>query len=248
MSRPHKQSGSARTVFILAVMLSALAMLGISFVRGENMIDMMARVLTQYVVPVNAVIMFSFAVIISLTVGVFVHYYLFELRDRFMYDATRARQMSKAIHAPGKSAEERMVDVKHLLEKDDSLFGQVFRRFLHENGFAAPRPGKVWQALQDEEFDRVKRNMMYFSLASVLSPALGFLGTAIGMVAAFYEISIQDTVTPADLATSIQIALITTVIGLTIKTIAMLLKTAVIHSIGRREDQLTVAYQRLFER
>ena len=248
MSRPYKQSGSARTVFILAVMLSALSMLGISFVRGENMIDMMARVLTQYVVPVNAMIMFSFAVIISLTVGVFMHYYLFELRDRFMYDATHARQMSKAIHAAGKSAEERMVDVKHLLEKDETLFGQVFRRFLHENGFAAPRPGKVWQALQDEEFDRVKRNMMYFSLASVLSPALGFLGTAVGMVAAFYEISIKDTVTPADLAMSIQIALITTVIGLTIKAIAMLLKTAVIHSIGRREDQLTVAYQRLFER
>ena len=248
MSRPYKQSGSARTVFILAVMLSALSMLGISFVRGENMIDMMARVLTQYVVPVNAMIMFSFAVIISLTVGVFVHYYLFELRDRFMYDADHARQMSKAIHTAGKSAEERMVDVKHLLEKDDTLFGQIFQRFLHENGFAAPRPGKVWQALQDEEFDRVKRNMMYFSLASVLSPALGFLGTAVGMVAAFYEISIQDTVTPADLAMSIQIALITTVIGLTIKAIAMLLKTAVIHSIGRREDQLTVAYQRLFER
>ncbi len=248
MDRSYNQKGSARTVFILAVMLSALTLLGIAFIRGENMIDLLARVLTQYVVPVNAVIMFSFAVLLSLTVGVFVHYYLFELRDPFMYDAQAARKMSQAIHAPGKSADERMTEVRALLDKDTTLFGQVFRRFLHENGFAAPRPGKVWQALQDEEFERVKRNMMYFSLASVLSPAMGFLGTAVGMVAAFYEISIQDTVTPADLAMSIQIALITTVIGLTIKTIAMLLKTAVIHSIGRREDQLTVAYQRLIER
>ena len=39
----------------------------------------------------------------------------------------------------------------------------------------------------------------------------------------------------------------TTVIGLVIKTISMLLKTAVIHSIGRREDQLSLAFQRLYE-
>jgi len=93
----------------------------------------------------------------------------------------------------------------------------------------------------------VKRNLMYFSLASIMAPALGFLGTAVGMVAAFYEISIQDTVTPADLATSIQIALITTVVGLVIKTFAMLMKTFVIQSIGRREDQVVLAWQRLFE-
>ncbi len=248
MSGTYKQAGTARTVFILAVSLSAIALLGISFLRGENMIEMLARTLTQFVVPVNAAIMFGFTVIVALTIGVFMHYYLFELRDRFMYDPERARLIAKQLHAPGKSAEERMADVKRVLDEDETLFSQIFRRFLNENGFSAPRPGKVWQALQDEEFDRVKRNMMYLSLASVISPAIGFLGTAVGMVAAFYEISIQDTVTPADLATSIQIALITTVVGLTIKTIAMLLKTAVIHSIGRREDQLTLAYQRLFER
>ncbi len=248
MSGFHKQSGSARTVFILAVCLSAMTLVGVTLFRGENLITMMARALTQFVVPINATIMFGFAVIVALTAGVFLHYYLFELRDRFIYDGENARKLARSLHAPDRPAEERMAEVRRQLEKDQTLFAQVFRRFLNENGFAAPRPGKIWQALQDEEFDRVKRNLMYFSLASVISPAVGFLGTAVGMVAAFYEISIQDTVTPADLATSIQIALITTVVGLTIKTIAMLLKTAVIHSIGRREDQLTVAYQRLFER
>ncbi len=248
MSGSYKQSGTARTVFIIAVSLCAITMLGVAFIRGENMIDMLARALTQFVVPVNTAIMFAFAVIVALTGGVFLHYYLFELRDRYMYDARRAGMLAKTLHAADKSAEERMAQVKRQLDNDDTLFGAIFRRFLGENGFAAPRPGKVWQALQDEEFERVKRNLMYLSLASVISPAIGFLGTAVGMVAAFYEISIQDTVTPADLAMSIQIALITTVIGLTIKTIAMLLKTAVIHSIGRREDQLVLAYQRLFER
>jgi biopolymer transport protein ExbB/TolQ len=248
MSDSRKQLGSARTVFLIAVTLSAAALLGISFLRGESMIEMMARGLTQYVVPINATIMFGFAVIVSLVGGVFFHYYVFELRDRYVYEPASARKMARAVMETERPAEERLASVRKMLDKDDTLFGQVFRRFLNENGFGAPRPGKVWQAIQDEEFDRVKRNLMYFSLASVISPAIGFLGTAVGMVSAFYEISIQDTVTPADLALSIQVALITTVIGLVIKTISMLLKTAVVHSIGRREDQLAEAYHTLFER
>ena len=247
MNRSYQQAGSARTVFLLAITLSGLALLGISFVRGESMIDMMARVITRFVVPINALIMFAFAVIVSLITGFFLHYYLFELRDRYVYDEERARKIARALHARDVPAEQRMAAVQQLLKDDVTLFGSIFRRFLAENGFAAPRPGKVWQAIQDEEFDRVKRNLMYFSLASIMAPALGFLGTAVGMVAAFYEISIQDTVTPADLATSIQIALITTVVGLVIKTFAMLMKTFVIQSIGRREDQVVLAWQRLFE-
>lgn len=248
MSTKDKQHGSARTVFLIAVTLSAAALLGITFLRGDSMIELMARGLTQYVVPINATIMFGFAVIISLVCGVFLHYYVFELRDRFVYDPKQARAMARTVMETDRPADERIATVRKMLGNDETLFGQIFRRFLNENGFGAPRPGKIWQAIQDEEFDRVKRNLMYFSLASVISPAIGFLGTAVGMVSAFYEISIQDTVTPADLAVSIQIALITTVVGLVIKTFSMLLKTAVIHSIGRREDQMTNAYQLLLER
>ncbi len=247
MAVTSRQSGGAKILFLVAISLSAIALVTISAVRGEGMIEGLARVITRFVVPINTLIMFGFAVIVSLTIGIFLHYYLFELRDRYIYNAERARKLTRTMVEGGASGEERLAAARKLAEDDTTLFGQIFRRYINENGFAAPRPGKVWQAIQDEEFDRVKRNLMYFSLASVISPAIGFLGTAVGMVAAFYEISIQDTVTPADLATSIQIALITTVVGLVIKTISMLLKTAVIHSIGRREDQILVAYQQLLE-
>ncbi|GAB4369299.1 MAG: hypothetical protein Kow0062_03100 [Acidobacteriota bacterium] len=248
MSRSAHQKGTARGVFLVALVASGSALLGLSFLRGESLVELLARVITRFVVPVNALIMFGFAVIISLVAGVFLHYYLFELKDQLVYDSERASALAQLLRAPDRSAQERVAETRRQLEDDQTLFGIVLRRFLAENGFAADRPGKVWQAIQDEEFDRVKRNLMYFSLASVLAPALGFLGTAVGMVAAFYEISQRDTVTPAALATSIQIALITTVIGLVVKTISMMLKTMVIHSIGRREDQLIGAYQRLFGR
>jgi biopolymer transport protein ExbB len=248
MIQRRQQAGSARTVFLLAVTLSAAALLGLSFFRGESMVDLLARVITRFVVPVNALIMFFFAVIVSLIAGLFVHYYLFELKDVNVQNRSRARRIADILHGTDRPAAERLSAVRQELDDDVTIFGQILRRFLNDKGFSSDRPGKVWQAIQDEEFDRVKRNLMYFSLASVLAPALGFLGTAVGMVSAFYEISIQDTVTPADLAMSIQIALITTVVGLVIKTVTMMLKTMLIHSIGRREDEMVLAYQRLFER
>ncbi len=248
MSQRRKQAGAARGVFLVALTASGAALLGLSFFRGESLVELLSRVITRFVVPVNALIMFGFAVIISLVAGVFVHYYLFELKDQTVYDREKASRLARVLRAPDRPAAERIAETRQQLGDDETLFGIILRRFLSENGFAADRPGKVWQAIQDEEFDRVKRNLMYFSLASVLAPALGVLGTAVGMVAAFYEISQRDTVTPAALATSIQIALITTVIGLVVKTLAMMLKTMVIHSIGRREDELIGAYQRLFER
>ncbi|RMG45286.1 MAG: MotA/TolQ/ExbB proton channel family protein [Acidobacteria bacterium] len=244
-STRYEQSGSARTVFLLALVVSASALIASSFLRGESMINMLARAITEFVVPLNAMIMFGFAVIISLVLGVFLHYYLFELRDRYLIDMEAAQRVAAELRNTAAPMEQRIAAAQRALEGDRTLFGQILRRFLQENGLAEAAPGRKWQELQDDEFERVKRNLMYFSLASVLAPAMGFLGTAVGMVAAFYEISILDTVTPADLATAIQIALITTVVGLIIKTIAMLLKTLVIHSMGRREDQIALAYQRL---
>ncbi len=248
MTAQARRTGSAKWIFLAAVALSLTALVSVTLLREESMIDMLAALITKNIVAINGAIMFAFAVIISLTLGVFLHYYLFELRAKYMYDPVGAQALAKATLQAEMSGEERMAEARRMVDRDPTLFALILRRFLGENGFAAVRPVNVWQAIQDEEFDRVKRNLIYLSLASVVSPAIGFLGTAVGMVAAFYEISIQDTVTPADLATSIQIALITTVMGLVIKTIAMMLKTAVIHSIGRREDQLLTAYTRLFER
>ncbi len=248
MNERTKERGAARGVLMLAILASAAALLGLSFMRGEGLVLMLSRAITKFTIPMNSAIMFAFAVIIALVVSLFLHYYLFELKDDKVYDRARAAKVAQELHAVDRPPAERVTAARKMLEGDSTIFGHVLRRFLSENGFSAECPGKVWQGIQDEEFDRVKRNLMYFALASVLSPALGFLGTAVGMVAAFYEISTQDQVTPAMLATSIQIALITTVVGLVIKTVSMMLKTMLIHSIGRREDQVTVAYQQLIER
>lgn len=248
MNRPNNELGSARTVFIAAIAFSALSLGGMALMRGDSLIEMLSRSITQWVVPFNAMIMFGFAVIIAIVAGTFIHYYLFELKTGAMLDRDSAHQIVARLKVRDQTAPQRHQEAAQLLQRDETVFGAILRRFVNLRGLQADQPSKLWQSVQDEEFDRIKRNLMYFSLASVLAPAMGFLGTAVGMVAAFYQISIKDHVTPADLATSIQIALITTVVGLVIKTIAMLLKTAVIHSIGRREDQMVTAYQQLLER
>ena len=240
---------SARLIFFAMMIVSASALLGLSLVRGRSMIDMLAEVITRFVVPLTAVIMFAFAVITSLIVGIFLHYLIFELRGKFIFNENRASRMKEAVLGDNPVSEEGYLEeARKIFHGDETIFARVLLRFLGERGTSAARPASVWLAIQDEEFDRLKRNLMFLSFSSVVSPALGFLGTAVGMVAAFYEISIKDTVTPSDLALSIQIALITTVIGLILKTLAMVLKTFVMHSIAKREDQLFLVYQRLFER
>ncbi|MDQ7007124.1 MAG: MotA/TolQ/ExbB proton channel family protein [Acidobacteriota bacterium] len=244
---PRRRVRSARLLFYAVTLLSASALLGLSVVRGRSMIDMLSEVITRFVVPLNAFIMFAFAVILSLIVGIFLHYLFFELRDPQIFDRPRTERWRASLQADGGTTGI-IGTAREAFAGDETVFAHILLRFLGENGPQSARPASVWLAIQDEEFDRLKRNLVFLSFASVVSPALGFLGTAVGMVAAFYEISIQDSVTPADLALSIQIALITTVIGLVLKTLAMVLKTFVMHSITRREDQLFLVYQRLFER
>ncbi len=244
---PQRKVRSARLLFFAVMAVSASALLGLSLVRGRSMIDMLSEVITRFVVPLNALIMFAFAVIVSLIVGVFLNFLLFELRDQQIFDRRRTEQWRANLSETTDSAH-LLASARKAFADDQTIFARILLRFLGERGPEAARPASAWLAIQDEEFDRLKRNLVFLSFASVVSPALGFLGTAVGMVAAFYEISIQDSVTPADLALSIQIALITTVIGLVLKTLAMLLKTFVMHSIARREDQLYLVYQRLFER
>jgi len=60
----------------------------------------------------------------------------------------------------------------------------------------------------------LEKGLSWISLFIALAPMLGFMGTVIGMIAAFDEIAIQNNISPQIVATGIKKALITTVFGL----------------------------------
>lgn len=68
----------------------------------------------------------------------------------------------------------------------------------------------------------LERGLSWISLFIAIAPMLGFMGTVIGMIAAFDKIQIAGDVQPALVAGGIKIALITTVSGLIVAVILQL--------------------------
>jgi biopolymer transport protein ExbB len=64
--------------------------------------------------------------------------------------------------------------------------------------------------------DLLEKNMTWISLFISLAPMLGFMGTVIGMIAAFDSIEAAGDISPSLVAGGIKVALITTVSGLVV--------------------------------
>ncbi len=62
----------------------------------------------------------------------------------------------------------------------------------------------------------LERNLSWLALFIALAPMLGFMGTVIGMIAAFNAIEIAGDISPTLVAGGIKVALITTVSGLVV--------------------------------
>jgi biopolymer transport protein ExbB len=62
----------------------------------------------------------------------------------------------------------------------------------------------------------LEKGLSWISLFIALAPMLGFMGTVIGMIAAFDNIAAENNISPAIVAGGIKVALITTVSGLVV--------------------------------
>ena len=67
-----------------------------------------------------------------------------------------------------------------------------------------------------------KQILSFYNYISITAPTLGFLGTAVGMVAIFDDVGVAGA---EQLAADLKIALITTVVGLGIRFVALFCKT-----------------------
>ena len=75
---------------------------------------------------------------------------------------------------------------------------------------------KSIEEMEDEESVKLHQKIGYLSLIAGISPMMGLFGTVTGMVGAFGVIASQASVEPRDFAGDIQLALVTTVLGLTV--------------------------------
>lgn len=109
----------------------------------------------------------------------------------------------------------RYAEAVRLCRDDPSFLAQVLEAGIIEieGGWSAVEKG-VEDAMA-EQSARLFRKIEYLSVIGNIAPMMGLLGTVVGMVLAFRELSIsQGTPQAADLAEGIYQALITTVLGL----------------------------------
>ena len=76
---------------------------------------------------------------------------------------------------------------------------------------------KAIEEMEDEETVKLQQKIGWLSLIAGISPMMGLFGTVTGMVGAFATIAeAEGGVEPSDFAGDISLALITTVLGLTV--------------------------------
>ncbi len=88
------------------------------------------------------------------------------------------------------------------------------------------------------QLGHLEKNISWLSLFIAIAPMLGFLGTVIGMIAAFDAIEQAGTVSATIVASGIKVALITTVFGLVVAIILQVFYNYILSKIDSITNQM----------
>jgi len=110
--------------------------------------------------------------------------------------------------------ERKLKDAVDYARKEHSLLSRIVAAGLSRIRGGYPEMEQIMNDVAEDEAMRLEQSVGYFSLLAAVSPLCGLLGTVVGMIAAFNEISMKGVVTPKELADPIQKALVTTCFGL----------------------------------
>ncbi|TSA30596.1 MAG: MotA/TolQ/ExbB proton channel family protein [Ignavibacteriales bacterium] len=99
--------------------------------------------------------------------------------------------------------------------EEKSPISNIIRRGLKKHKFGRKRVIESIESAGKQEISKLEKGLATLATVAGAAPMLGFLGTVTGMIAAFMKIQeLQGSASPADLATGIWEALLTTAFGL----------------------------------
>lgn len=103
-------------------------------------------------------------------------------------------------------------------EANPCFFTNVVSAGIRKLGHDFAAIEKSLEEMEDEESIKLQQKIGWLSLIAGIGPMMGLFGTVVGMVGAFGKIASAGAggVNPADFAGSISLALMTTVLGLTV--------------------------------
>jgi biopolymer transport protein ExbB/TolQ len=104
----------------------------------------------------------------------------------------------------------------------DSPYGEIFQGLSEEDLKSKQDFVHALEVRVGDMNVQRKQILAFYNYMSITAPTLGFLGTAVGMVAIFDDVGVAGA---EQLAADLKIALITTVVGLGIRFVALFCKT-----------------------
>jgi biopolymer transport protein ExbB len=90
------------------------------------------------------------------------------------------------------------------------------------------------------EVYRMEKNVNLLSAVAALAPMFGFLGTVVGMIRAFYDISMSDNISIGIIASGIYVKMITSASGLIVGVLAYIFYTIINTRIERTVNKMEV--------
>jgi biopolymer transport protein ExbB len=99
--------------------------------------------------------------------------------------------------------------------EEKSPISHIIRRGLKKIKFGRKRVTESIEAAGKQEISKLEKGLSALATVAGAAPMLGFLGTVTGMISAFMKVQeLQGSASPADLASGIWEALLTTAFGL----------------------------------
>ena len=199
---------------------------GVGRVTIYNVSDFIA----PFYVQLGDIILYLLFGTMIYTTGIFV-YHLYTLQQsrkslNGKSDRVRnvVRNLFRATADPEESREEPRADKlwETVQAEKDSPYGEVFHGLSEEDLKSKQDFIHALEVRVGDMTAQRKQILSFYNYLSITAPTLGFLGTAVGMVAIFDDVGVAGA---EQLGADLKIALITTVVGLGIRFVALFCKT-----------------------
>lgn len=217
---------------LVAVFVGVLLWFGVSNATGVGKITIynVSDFIAPFYVQLGDIILYLLFGTLIYTTGIFVyHLHVFqECRKSLNGKSEGVRNLVRNLFRKEPEAESagEAARADRLWEtvrtEKDSPYGEVFQGLSEEDLKSRQDFVHALEVRVGDMTAQKKQVLSFYNYISITAPTLGFLGTAVGMVAIFDDVGVAGA---EQLAADLKIALITTVVGLGIRFVALFCKT-----------------------
>jgi biopolymer transport protein ExbB len=135
--------------------------------------------------------------------------------------------------------------IKHLFEQKKGFFVQSLSAVFSEALRSETRAEKLLKIRRQQARVLFSRRLVLFGTLSNIAPLLGLLGTVIGIMRAFYNLSVSSSGGPNIIASGVSEALITTIAGIAVAVPAAVLNNYFVSRVKTIVNTIEVLGQEL---